>query len=98
MITHVINNVFIGWGRGAGARIDYLRHIDVPLINATTCQDQLRKTILGPKYVLDRESFICAGGEKGSDACAGDGGSPLMCEVAGKLYITGMVKYVLISN
>jgi hypothetical protein len=57
----------LGWSRGVGRPIDHLRHIDVPLIDQPTCQDQLRKTILGPKFNLDPTSFICAGGEKGND-------------------------------
>lgn len=58
-----------GWSRGPGKPIDFLRHVDVPLVNNQICQEQLRKTNLGPKFVLDPQSFICAGGEKGNDAC-----------------------------
>lgn len=36
---------------------------------------------------------MCAGGEPGKDACTGDGGAPLMCEVAGQHYITGLVAW-----
>lgn len=33
------------------------------------CQDLLRKTTLGAKYILDQTSYICAGGEKGKGLC-----------------------------
>jgi secreted trypsin-like serine protease len=93
-----------GWGRGAGVQPDYLRQVDLPLVNVSTCQDQLRKTVLGPKFILDQQSFICAGGEAGKDACAGDGGSPLMCKVGANWYVVGkfplqyMTKFKLMSS
>lgn len=53
--------------------LDYYRHsyqraIDVPLTDANTCQAMLRTTRLGANFVLDKESFICAGGEYAKDA------------------------------
>merc|ERR1711915_184936 len=52
--------------------------IDLPIVNNYECQDKLRQTRLGQKYKL-HDSFICAGGVNGKDACKGDGGSPLVC-------------------
>jgi secreted trypsin-like serine protease len=75
-----------------------LRQTDVPLVNAEKCQEQLRTTSLGPEYVLDAESFICAGGEVGNDTCSRDSGSSLFCEVAGQLYIAGLVAWNLGTN
>lgn len=40
-----------------------MRHVDLPIVSGKVCQDQLRKTKLGSKFVLDQKSFICAGGE-----------------------------------
>ena len=45
-----------------------LKKIDLPIVPRDTCQDRLRKTQLG-KYFNLHESFICAGGEIGKDAC-----------------------------
>ena len=67
-----------------------MRHVEVPLVNAATCETQLRKTKLGSNFSLDSEKFLCAGGEKGDDTCSNESGSSLYCEVAGQLYITGI--------
>lgn len=65
-----------GWGSG-----DFLndtiqaisRKVDLKILDSAACQATLRMTKLGKNFVLD-SSFICAGGEKGKDACKGDGG------------------------
>lgn len=41
------------------------REVDLPLVDQTTCQNQLRATRLGSSFQLDFNSFICAGGEFG---------------------------------
>jgi hypothetical protein len=45
-----------------------MKEVDVPLIDQTTCQNQLRATRLGQNFQMDFTSFLCAGGESGKDA------------------------------
>jgi hypothetical protein len=40
-----------------------MKAVDVPLINSTECENRLRQTVLKRTFVLDKESFLCAGGE-----------------------------------
>ncbi|KAH8393677.1 hypothetical protein KR200_009345 [Drosophila serrata] len=70
-----------GWGRRSYSETRHsniLKNIELPLVNYSTCQGQLRNTKLGPNFSLAR-SLICAGGEVNKDACLGDGGSALFC-------------------
>lgn len=45
-----------------------LKEVDVPVLSQADCQTALRNTRLGSLFVLDN-SFMCAGGEAGKDAC-----------------------------
>ncbi|KAF5276066.1 hypothetical protein FQA39_LY00862 [Lamprigera yunnana] len=71
-----------GWGKDVfGQKGRYqviLKKIQLPTVPRNKCENDLRKTRLGPKFYL-HQSFICAGGETGKDTCTGDGGSPLVC-------------------
>ncbi|KAJ8983011.1 hypothetical protein NQ317_014308 [Molorchus minor] len=71
-----------GWGKKAFGRAGkdpaILKKIELPIVEPSQCQAALRKTRLGEFFILD-QSFVCAGGEQGKDACIGDGGSPLVC-------------------
>lgn len=69
------------------------RSTDLPLVPTNTCQSQLRNTRLGPSFLLDPFSFMCAGGKAGKDACTGDGGAPLVCQQGGKWYLAGLVAW-----
>lgn len=74
-----------GWGKSSRKKGTYqsiLKKIDVPLVPRSKCLKSLRNARLGPQFHLHR-SFICAGGGS-RDACKGDGGSPLFCEVEGE--------------
>lgn len=85
-----------GWGRDAfaGSHQTLLQEVDVPVIDSFRCQNQLRNTRLGSTFTLDRNSFICAGGEFEKDACQGDGGSPMVCPGGGQGWtIAGLVAW-----
>lgn len=75
-----------GWGKDVfGKEGKYqviLKKIDLPIVPRPTCQEHLRTTRLGKHFELHK-TFICAGGEVGKDTCKGDGGSPLVCPLAG---------------
>jgi hypothetical protein len=69
-----------GWGKDSftGNYQHILKKIDVPLVDHYQCQNLMRKTRLGSYFRL-HDSYRCAGGELGKDACVGDGGGPLIC-------------------
>ena len=41
-----------------------MKAVDLPLINSNECEKKLRQTALKRTFVLDKESFLCAGGKK----------------------------------
>lgn len=88
-----------GWGKDVfGKEGKYqviLKKIDLPIVPHDQCQASLRTTRLGKFFEL-HNSFVCAGGETGKDTCKGDGGSPLVCPVAGsnhRYYQSGIVAW-----
>nr|AAO24923.1 SD23103p [Drosophila melanogaster] len=76
-----------GWGKNKfGKDGEYqviLKKVDMPVVPEQQCETNLRETRLGRHFIL-HDSFICAGGEKDKDTCKGDGGSPLVCPIAGQ--------------
>ncbi|XP_046386807.1 phenoloxidase-activating factor 2-like [Ischnura elegans] len=76
-----------GWGKDVSDDENrsqgILKKIGVPVVANPDCQDALRNTILGKHFKL-HQSFMCAGGEEGKDACKGDGGNPLLCPLPEK--------------
>lgn len=85
-----------GWGKDAfgdyGKYQNILKEVDVPVISNPICENQMRRTRLGPSFNL-HPGFICAGGEEGKDACKGDGGGPMVCEKHGKWQLAGVVSW-----
>lgn len=62
-----------GWGKDAfgtnGKYQSITKEVDVPIVDQSTCENALRQTRLGRSFMLNKNSFICAGGEQGKDAC-----------------------------
>lgn len=88
-----------GWGKDSfgveGKQQAILKKFILPVMPRNQCQLNLRTTRLGHYFNL-HESFICAGGEIGKDACKKDGGSPLVCPIAnkdGQFYQAGIVAW-----
>eukprot|EP00096_Caligus_rogercresseyi_P011803 TRINITY_DN476_c0_g1_i11.p1 TRINITY_DN476_c0_g1~~TRINITY_DN476_c0_g1_i11.p1 ORF type:complete len:1230 (-),score=306.52 TRINITY_DN476_c0_g1_i11:343-4032(-) len=84
-----------GWGKDAFLEGNYqhiLKEVNVPVLDNGRCERLLRQSKLGPDFVLDK-GFLCAGGEEGKDACKGDGGGPLVCEVNGLWQLAGIVSW-----
>lgn len=88
-----------GWGKENfsknGTYQSILKKIKLPIVQHEDCVEKLRRTRLG-KYFELHQSFICAGGEKGVDACYGDGGGPLVCLIKGqkeRYYQAGIVSW-----
>ena len=60
-----------GWGKDAFVGGNYqqvLKEVEVPVIPDGVCENNLRRTRLGPGFALHK-GFLCAGGEEGKDAC-----------------------------
>ena len=85
-----------GWGKDAfgkgGSYQHVLKEVDLPVLTHFDCERKLKQTRLGPDFVL-HPGFLCAGGEEGKDACKGDGGGPLVCEVGGLWQLAGIVSW-----
>jgi hypothetical protein len=65
----------IGWGKtyfGSEAVYqNFLKKVDLPVVNHEECQTRLRDSRLGRDFDL-HEGFLCAGGEIGKDTCTGE--------------------------
>ncbi|KAK7076581.1 Trypsin-like serine protease [Halocaridina rubra] len=86
-----------GWGKDAfeqgGSFQNLMKKVDVPIVDPFTCESRLRNTRLGPSFILDKNSFLCAGGIFGKDACTGDGGAPLVCPTNRGWTVVGLVAW-----
>ncbi|XP_017047319.2 phenoloxidase-activating factor 2 [Drosophila ficusphila] len=69
-----------GWGKRAFPDDQPMltpQKIDLPIVEDAQCQEQLRRTTLGPNFLLPA-NVLCAGDR---DACSLFGGSPLFCSL-----------------
>lgn len=85
-----------GWGKDAfgqtGNFQNVLKKVSLPVIGNALCERQLRRTKLGYSFHL-HDGFLCAGGERGKDACKGDGGGPLVCHHGNGFHLAGVVSW-----
>lgn len=88
-----------GWGKDAfgqsGAFQSVLKKVDLPVVSHHDCELALKyQTKLGKHFRLHQNN-ICAGGERGKDACEGDGGAGLYCldQQSGLIKAVGLVSW-----
>ena len=85
-----------GWGQDAfqarGELQARLQEVDVPVVGPAVCEEALRREGLGQRFKL-HPGWLCAGGEDGKDACSGDGGGPLVCQVGDSMELAGLVSW-----
>ncbi|EEZ99308.2 serine protease H29 [Tribolium castaneum] len=75
-----------GWGQKEFDKNEtehILKKVKVSPMPKLECHRRFRKTRLKASRFHLHQSFMCAGGEEGEDACTGDGGGPLVCQMAG---------------
>ncbi|VVC98024.1 unnamed protein product [Leptidea sinapis] len=72
----------MGWGKEEFKGREYaniLKKVQLPLVSKDQCETAFKRTLNSDSPV--HNSWICAGGVKGSDTCTGDGGSSLVCPI-----------------
>ena len=89
-----------GWGKdGVAGKFQFIQNkVDVPLFDSNRCDGAMREALRRQGHNTNgfqlSRSELCAGGEKGKDACDGDGGAPLVCEAkSGRWYVVGLVTW-----
>ncbi|KAF8796054.1 protein masquerade-like [Argiope bruennichi] len=65
----------------------------VPIVDDTECMANVTEALVNP-FILPASSF-CAGGQGQQDACQGDAGGPLVCEIGGHHELVGLVSWTL---
>ncbi|XP_055928324.1 uncharacterized protein LOC129959498 isoform X1 [Argiope bruennichi] len=70
-----------------------IREAQVPIIDDTECMNNVTEALTNP-FIIPANSF-CAGGQGQQDACQGDAGGPLACEIGGYHELVGLVSWGL---
>merc|ERR1711892_1336885 len=75
-----------GWGADAydsyAQYSDSLKKVKMPIVSKSECEQKMKNTDRfrnKPGFRI-HDSWVCIGGEPGSDTCKGDGGSPHVCK------------------
>ncbi|XP_022187033.1 serine protease 27 [Nilaparvata lugens] len=84
-----------GWGAQKPEDLESLSGVlkaaSVPLLDLSTCR---QSGVYGGRVQSILDSMLCAGPlEGGVDACGGDSGGPLACQVDGHFILTGVVSW-----
>ncbi|KAF5274869.1 hypothetical protein FQA39_LY07051 [Lamprigera yunnana] len=70
------------------------KQVQIPIVNYEKCYSSMSsETVLGSnaRIYLDPVGELCAGGQISRDACMYDGGAPLVCEIGGRFFVSGLV-------
>ncbi|CAL1261564.1 unnamed protein product [Larinioides sclopetarius] len=70
-----------------------IREAQVPIIDDTECTNNVTEALTNP-FIIPANSF-CAGGQGQQDACQGDAGGPLACEIGGYHELVGLISWGL---
>ena len=76
-----------GWGpddfTSLATNGDFLKKVQMPIVSRAECERRLKATdrFRNTGFRVHK-SWVCVGGESGSDTCKGDGGSPHVCKDA----------------
>jgi secreted trypsin-like serine protease len=92
----------MGWGtfnedEGVDLIQNYMKKVILDRVDNEQCQATLRESPRTTNSFKLHESFICAGGEVGTDkdVCKGDGGGPLVCKKQGapQFVLAGIISW-----
>lgn len=83
------DGILVGWGKTAGQTETPFRQqtLFLPIVTLRQCEKIYGKTL----PISDEQ--ICAGGERGQDACSGFGGAPLLVRHSNTFYQVGILSF-----
>ncbi|XP_050035684.2 uncharacterized protein mas [Dermacentor andersoni] len=79
---------YLGEGGPIALRV---REAVLPIVEDRDCTAKIN-AVTEKQFLMPASSY-CAGGEKGDDACQGDGGGPMVCLVDGFYELAGLVSW-----